>query len=135
MEAASRVTAGRPIRRSPANALAVSLLLALCAGAAEAESVGPVTIDWGGKEFTDLSGIGVVGKFLVVCNDESRHSVHVLESRNGGYKHSGHVRLTEDDDELDLEGIACDKNVVYVIGSHSRNKHNERQKAREGVYR
>lgn len=135
METVSRVTTGRSTRSWLASPLAILVLVGLPVNAGEPQLVGPVNIDWGDKEFTDLSGIGVVGKFLVVCDDESRHSVHVLESQNGGYKHFGHVRLTEDDEELDLEGIACDKNIVYVIGSHSRNKHNDRAKAREKVYR
>jgi hypothetical protein len=135
METVSKVTAGTSIRRWLVSAFAILLLFGLSISAGEPPFVGPVTINWGEKEFTDLSGIGTIGKRLVVCNDESHHSVHVLELRNGGYKYLDNVRLSEGEDELDLEGIACDKNVVYVIGSHSRNKHNERKKARERVYR
>src|SRR5262245_33293516 len=135
METVSKLTTGTTTRRWLAVALAVLLPVSLSVGAGEPHLVRSVTIDWGGKEFKDLSGLGIVGKFLVVCNDESRHSVHVLELRNGEYKYLDNVRLIKGEDELDLEGIACDKNIVYVIGSHSRNKHNEREKAREGVYR
>jgi Protein of unknown function (DUF3616) len=115
--------------------VAALFLVRFSTSAGEPQLVGPVTIDWGDKSFSDLSGIGVVGKYLVVCNDESHHSVHVLELQNAEYKYHGHVQLSKGDEELDLEGIACDKNVVNVIGSHGRNTNNKREIAREKVYR
>ena len=38
------------------------------------------------------------------------------------------------DQELDLEGISCVGNRVYVVGSHSRDSKNQRQRARERVF-
>lgn len=113
------------------------LLMAACRSeASDPKSAQAVEIKWpADKEFTNLSGIAVVGNYLVVVDDESHQAVYVLERHNSGYRYFGKVRLAEQDDgELDLEGVAADGAIVYVIGSHSRNKNKERQKARERVY-
>src|SRR2546428_742215 len=103
METMSKVTTGTAIRKWLASTLVILLLVGLSVSAGEPEFVGPVRIDWGKKVFTDLSGIGVVGKFLVVASDEAKHSVHVLGRHNGGYQYLDNVRLSKGDEELDLE--------------------------------
>jgi hypothetical protein len=118
-----------------AGTLSMVLATVLLAGTSEPEVVQLVRIDWRGKEFTDLSGLGIVGKYLLMANDESKHSVHVLEEITGGYKYLDPIRLANGDDELDLEGIACQNNTVYVIGSHSRSHDNKREESREKVFR
>ena len=135
MNMKSNILAGPSIRICVAISLAIFLLLGLSAKTGEPQFGALVAIDWNGKKFRNLSGVSVVGKFLVVADAESEHSVHVLESRGGGYRYLDNIKLSKGEDELDLEGIACEKNIVYVIGSHSRNSDNERQEARERVYR
>jgi len=94
-----------------------------------------VEIDWRGEALEDLSGVAAVGRFLVVCNDEARHSAHVLEARGGGYAYHGAVRLTAGGRELDLEGVAADGAVVYVVGSHGRDADGDPAPAREQLFR
>ncbi len=94
-----------------------------------------VDIDWRGEAVEDLSGVAPVGRFLVVCNDEARHSAHVLGARGTGYAYHGAVRLTAGGRELDLEGVAADGAVVYVVGSHGRDADGDIAPAREQLFR
>lgn len=135
MATALRLAAGSFFQSRLTRSLALLLLPGLYIGAAEPQLLGPVTIDFGKHSFTDLSGVGIVGKFMVVCDDEDHQFVHLLEAKDGAYKYVRRLQLADDEGELDLEGIASDENVVYVTGSHSRNKNNKRRKSREKVFR
>ena len=92
------------------------------------------------EKFKNLSGAGVAGNYIVVCDDESPHCVYVCEWPSGKYVGAismipGECDQDSDGAELDLEGIACDGNIVYVIGSHSTNKKTKRAPSREHVFR
>lgn len=94
----------------------------------------PSLVVFHGKEFhetTDLSGVARVGKYLIVGSDEG-HVIQILE-RTGRDRYElarkysvpdglETNRITKEDPELDIEGIAADGDVVYIVGSHSRKR-------------
>jgi len=101
MDARAGADVGAPRPRWRVTALASLAGLVGCTG--DPRPAAAVRVGWRGEAFEDLSGAAVAGRFLVVCNDEARHSVHVLEQRDGGYAYHGAVWLTADGRELDLE--------------------------------
>ena len=66
----------------------------------------------------DISGVTVVGKFLVIVSDEAKDPtvVQVLKKQGAGYRAFRNVELPVEG-EADLEAVAADRNVVYVTGS------------------
>jgi len=75
----------------------------------------------------NLSAVGLAagGRFIVVAADEGPF-VQVLK-RTGPDEYTLHETIplidgAQDDDEIDIEGIACSEDVVYAIGSHSRKR-------------
>jgi len=68
-----------------------------------------------------LSGIAVVGEFLLVVSDEAKNPtvVQVLQRDGNAYKVVRSVSLPGGSDEVDLEAIAADGNTIYVTGSHA----------------
>src|SRR5262249_47943437 len=67
----------------------------------------------------DVSGVGVVGDFLVICSDEVS-VVQVLGKDGTGYKVVADVVLGKPDEETDIEAVAAEGNTVYVTGSHNK---------------
>lgn len=94
------------------------------------QAVGPVELSGGLKADKDVSGIAKLGRLLVVGSDEgvgadeNKNIIQFLEPESDNkYKVSKNSLLfkgSEDNGkEMDIEGIAVDGHVVYVIGSHS----------------
>jgi hypothetical protein len=70
-------------------------------------------------ESGDISGLREVGDFLVIGADEG-NKVQILKREGGHYRWERDIILSEDEKkEIDIEGIACEGEMVYVIGSHS----------------
>jgi Protein of unknown function (DUF3616) len=77
----------------------------------------------------DISAIDVSKKFLVIGSDEG-NQVQVLGREGENYKVINEIALNKNAVEIDIEGIACEGNTVYVVGSHSckSNKNNKEAK-------
>src|SRR5262245_44819473 len=111
----------RMIRRPPAAIAgqALALLLACSAAAGELTVVERLVFDGDIPAADNIIALGIVGDYLVVGSDEAKHAVHVLKRHDKGYRAFGKVRLSDEDDELDIEAIAVDGKAVYAMGSHS----------------
>src|SRR5262245_15610809 len=68
----------------------------------------------------NLSAIGLVGDLLLVAGDADDR-LKVIRRRGGHYDllPGREVVLNEDGAEADIEGIACEGDTVYAVGSHS----------------
>ena len=66
----------------------------------------------------NISAIDISNDFLVIGADEG-NQVQVLKRRGEDYEVVSDITLNESADEIDIEGIACDGDTVYVVGSHS----------------
>jgi Protein of unknown function (DUF3616) len=66
----------------------------------------------------NISAIDISNDFLVIGADEG-NQVQVLKRRGEDYQVVNEIILNEDATEIDIEGIACDGDTVYVMGSHS----------------
>lgn len=89
------------------------------------EPLGNVTFNGKILGDLDISGLAVVGDFLVICSDETA-SVQVLKKDGVNYTVLHDLILDPSGKEVDLEGVAAEGNIVYVTGSHSRvRKENE----------
>jgi hypothetical protein len=66
----------------------------------------------------NISAIDISNDFLVIGADEG-NQVQVLKRRGEDYAVVSNITLNENAKEIDIEGIACDGNTVYVVGSHS----------------
>jgi hypothetical protein len=71
----------------------------------------------------NISGLVVTESFAVVATDEG-NALQILKNNNGNYaaKKNGVVHLTDNNAELDLEGLAWQPPYLYAIGSHSRKR-------------
>ncbi|MBL3590538.1 MAG: DUF3616 domain-containing protein [gamma proteobacterium endosymbiont of Lamellibrachia anaximandri] len=78
----------------------------------------------------DVSALDKIGQFLVIGadeaagKDENENYIQLLtKGDDGGYSVHKNILLFEDDGssgmEMDSEGIAVDREYIYVIGSHS----------------
>jgi hypothetical protein len=65
----------------------------------------------------NISAIAVVGDRLIVGNDEG-NEINILKHNGEGYANERSISLSKGK-EIDVEGIACEGAIVYVIGSHS----------------
>jgi hypothetical protein len=103
---------------------AVHIGCALALACAPALRAGELTqlgrIEFKGDIFKakNVSGVGVVGSFLIIGADEGG-KVQVLRREGDHYKVFRDIVLDTEGKEVDIEGIACDGNTVYVMGSHS----------------
>lgn len=73
----------------------------------------------------DLSGVAVHSGFLALCADETVDATVIQLLRRDddealSYSLHATIPLRDDDEEVDLEGVASDGRFVYAIGSHSR---------------
>lgn len=71
----------------------------------------------------NISGLVVTERFAVLATDEG-NALQILKKDGARYvaqKH-GVVRLTDNNAELDLEGLAWQAPYLYAIGSHSRKR-------------
>lgn len=66
----------------------------------------------------DISAIDLSGDFIVIGSDEG-NQVQVLKRHGVDYDLVKTIVLNKDAIEIDVEGIACEGNTVYVVGSHS----------------
>ncbi len=66
----------------------------------------------------NISAINISNDFLVIGADEG-NQVQVLKRRGEDYAVVSNITLNANAKEIDIEGIACDANAVYVVGSHS----------------
>lgn len=66
----------------------------------------------------NISAIDVSNDFLVIGADEG-NQVQVLKRQGEDYTVVSDITLNASAKEIDIEGIACDGNTVYVVGSHS----------------
>jgi hypothetical protein len=66
----------------------------------------------------DVSALGVVGDYLVIGSDAG-NAVQILKRDGDGYAVIRDLPLNDTGKEIDIEGIACEGDTVYVIGSHS----------------
>ena len=71
------------------------------------------------NENENISAIEVMGKLLIIGADEG-NKVKVLKLNGSSYQTVGSgIQLDSLKKEIDIEGIACEDNTVYVVGSHS----------------
>ncbi|MEG4321370.1 MULTISPECIES: DUF3616 domain-containing protein [unclassified Microcoleus] len=77
----------------------------------------------------DVSVINVSKKFLAIGSDEG-NQVQILGRDGEDYQVINEIALNKYAVEIDIEGIACEGNTVYVVGSHSckSNKNNKEAK-------
>jgi Protein of unknown function (DUF3616) len=66
----------------------------------------------------NISAIDISNDFLVIGADEG-NQVQVLKRQGEDYVVVSDITLNASAVEIDIEGIACDGNTVYVVGSHS----------------
>ncbi|HEY9647126.1 MAG TPA: DUF3616 domain-containing protein [Chroococcidiopsis sp.] len=85
------------------------------------KNLGPITITGklyrSDKQNCNISAIEAVHDRLIVGSDEGS-TIKVLKSKGSGYKLEHTIALNEAG-EIDIEGIACEADTVYVIGSHA----------------
>lgn len=100
---------------SPAESLSLTDFAGVALHGAAVEFHGSVA---GSK---NLSGVAVVGDFLLVVSDEAKDptTVQVLSRDGAAYRVAGDVRLPAGNGEVDLEAVAAEGNMVYVTGSHA----------------
>lgn len=80
-------------------------------------------------DYQNISGLVVTDTFAVLATDEGT-ALQILRQENGKFiaRSNGVVKLTQDNLELDLEGLAWQKPYLYAIGSHSK----KRKKVKQG---
>jgi Protein of unknown function (DUF3616) len=66
----------------------------------------------------NLSAVAIFGDFLLLGTDESHH-LQVLKRKGNHYCLVNTIDLNPDAKEIDIEGITCNSNRIYAIGSHS----------------
>jgi Protein of unknown function (DUF3616) len=66
----------------------------------------------------NISAIDISNEFLVIGADEG-NQVQILKRQGEDYAVVNDITLNATAKEIDIEGIACDGNTVYVVGSHS----------------
>jgi hypothetical protein len=88
--------------------------------AGELKQIGAVKLKGDLAEAKDISALGIMGDYLILASDETNRC-QVLKSTNRGYAllPENDIELAAGNEEVDIEGIACDGNQVYAIGSHS----------------
>ena len=97
---------------------ALVLIIASPARAGELTELGPVAFKGEIFKSKNLSGLGVAGDPLVLGADEG-YRVQVLRRDGDRSRLVGDVVLGEGGKEVDIEGIACAGNTVYMMGWHS----------------
>jgi hypothetical protein len=88
--------------------------------AGELEQIESVKLKGNIAKSKDISGLGIVGDFLVIGSDETNRC-QILKATDRGYAllADSDVVLADDGKEVDIEGIACEGKRVYAIGSHA----------------
>ena len=87
------------------------------------ERLGRVRLRGHPSEAMDLSAAGIVGDLLVVAGDEADRLL-VFRREGDDYRllPDCDVVLNDRLAEADIEGIACEGDLVHAIGSHSRKR-------------
>jgi hypothetical protein len=100
--------------------VALVLMLSVVAHSGEIERLGHVEFKGDIHKAKNVSAIAVVKGYLVIGSDEGNR-VQLLTREGDRYRVlPPEVILDEQANEIDIEGIAADEDVVYVIGSHAR---------------
>jgi hypothetical protein len=104
---------------------AALILLPACAAQdrSEAGAFSPEPLRFTGPvhEAEDLSAVESLGEFLIIGSDEGDR-IQVLEppEDDGAYRaRTEGIPLTGSGEEVDVEGMARDGDVLYVLGSHA----------------
>ena len=88
--------------------------------AARIGSVRPLALRGEIAAGTDLSGVAVVGDFLVLGADEGHQLQILVRGRGGaGWRLQHTLPLAKRDQETDIEAITFGDGHLYVVGSHS----------------
>jgi hypothetical protein len=76
-----------------------------------------------GIDNENISGLVVTENFAALATDEGTE-MQILPRQSDTFiaKKSGIIRLTNNEDELDLEGLAWQAPYLYAIGSHSHKR-------------
>jgi hypothetical protein len=69
------------------------------------------------KKNKNMSAIEIIDDLLIMGADEGS-TIKVLKFNGDGYQGERSISLSNDE-EIDIEGIACEGDAVYVVGSHS----------------
>ncbi len=69
-------------------------------------------------EAGNVSALGIVGDLLLIGSDEG-NKVQIFKRQGNRYRLIQEILLNEDGSEVDIEGIACENDIVYIVGSHS----------------
>ncbi|MFV2066676.1 MAG: DUF3616 domain-containing protein [Pirellulales bacterium] len=72
-------------------------------------------------EREDLSAVAVWNRGLIVASDEraALQRLDPVDGRNRCYRAVQTIRLDREKVEVDVEGLATDRDTIYVLGSHS----------------
>jgi Protein of unknown function (DUF3616) len=78
------------------------------------------TVEFTGSVHNDknISALDRIGEFLILGADEA-NQVQVLQRHGDDYGVIRNIILNQKAEEIDIEGIACEGDSVYVVGSHS----------------
>ncbi|REK05547.1 MAG: DUF3616 domain-containing protein [Planctomycetota bacterium] len=100
------------------------LIFSLCGGddgeQPRIEADGRVTLAGDLAYPSQLSGLAVYRGMLVACPDEGTALNVLAPAGHDRYQALSVVSLSEGDAEIDMEGLTCDGDALFVIGSHSR---------------
>jgi hypothetical protein len=90
------------------------------AAAAPIEPVGEVRLGGSLSHADQLSGAALCGGLLAVCPDEGVRLNVLARRANDRFDALPAIALLQDEEnEIDMEGVASDGRFVYVVGSHS----------------
>jgi hypothetical protein len=104
------------------NLFAIVCFASPSAWGANVESLGSVALEGEIFETLDLSAVGLIDNRMIVGSDEGA-TIQILDHESEDkYRIVRNVPLNATQAEVDVEGIACDGNTVYVIGSHSQKR-------------
>lgn len=70
----------------------------------------------------DISAIVAFQDFLLIGSDESKEVIQLLQKKAQGYSVESDLSLSsqhDEEEEIDIEGMAIEDGTLYVIGSHS----------------
>jgi Protein of unknown function (DUF3616) len=98
--------------------LVIVMIASRLVWSAELQPTGKVEFTGDIKKSKDISALCLVGEFLVIGADEG-NKIQILKRDGDHYGLVRDVVLDDSAKEIDVEGIACDGNTVYVVGSHS----------------
>ncbi len=69
-------------------------------------------------EAGNVSALGIVGDLLLIGSDEG-NKIQIFKRSGRRYQLLHDILLNDDGREVDIEGIACEDNLIFIVGSHS----------------